>query len=322
MSVRILANDGLAQEAIQLLEAQGWKVDPGPLPAEELALKLKDYDVLVVRSATKVTAQLLRRNPHLKVVARAGVGLDNIDLDAARELGIKVINTPGASAVSVAELTLTHMMVLLRFLHLSLREMSEVREASQFKALKKKYSRGREATGKTLGLIGMGRIAREVARRAIGLGMRVRYYDPFVEKVELTLDHLGIQPVPIVPLAGEPLEAVLRESDVVSLHLPLMPETHHMLNEAYLRMMKPGSYLIQCARGGIVDEEALIKVLDEGHLAGAAMDVFEDEPNPRPVLLAHPKISVTPHIGASTVEAQRRIGLELAEQLIALLGEK
>ena len=319
--IRILANDGLAEDAVRMLESQGWTVDVGPVPAEALPERLKDYDVLIVRSATKVTGQLLRQNPHLKVVARAGVGLDNIDLGTARELGIRVINTPGASAPSVAELTLAHMMAIFRFLHLSMREMPEVRESSHFKALKKKYSKGREVSGKTLGLVGMGRIAQEVARRAVGLGMRVRYHDPMVEKVELALEQLGIRPVPIISLASEPLEKVLAESDVVSLHLPLTEETRHLIDFDRLRMMKKGAYLIQCARGGIVDEEALLKVLDEGHLAGAGLDVFEDEPHPRPILLAHPKISVTPHIGASTVEAQQRIGLDLARQLIALLSE-
>ncbi len=317
--IRILANDGLADEAARLLREQGWTVDFGPVPADELPARLKHYDVLIVRSATKVTESVLRAAPHLKVVARAGVGLDNIDLPTAEELGIRVINTPGASAPSVAELVIGHMLTVLRFIHRANREMPDVREGKDFKALKKSYSKGREVAGKTLGLIGMGKIAREVAVRAIGLGMKVRYHDPYVPAVNLRMDLWGIQPVPIVSLNSEPLDEVLKASDIVSVHVPLGEGTKNLINEERLRTMPAGSYLIQCARGGVVDEEAVVRMLDEGHLAGAAFDVFEDEPTPRPVLLGHPKISVTPHIGASTVEAQQRIGMELAHQLIELL---
>ncbi len=320
--VKILANDGLVKKAIHLLEAQGWEVDVGPLPDEELLQRLKAYDVLIVRSATKVTDSLLRANPHLKVIARAGVGMDNIDLKVAEELGIRVINTPGASSSSVAELVMGHMLGLMRFLHRSNREMPDVREGKDFKILKKSYSKGREAAGKVLGLIGMGKIAREVAMRALGLGMRVRYHDPYVPAVNLKVELWGIQPVPIISLSSDPIDEVLAGSDVVSVHVPLVAQTQMLLDESRLRKMRPGAYLIQCARGGVVDEEAVVRLLDTGHLAGAAFDVFEDEPTPRPVLLGHPKISVTPHIGASTVEAQERIGLELARQLIELLRDR
>ena len=314
--IKILANDGIDESGKKLLEAAGFTVDTNNIPQDELPARLPEYDAILVRSATKVRKELIDMCPNLKLIGRGGVGMDNIDVEYARSKGLTVINTPGASSISVAELVFSHLFSLARFLHLSNREMP-ASGASDFKGLKKKYSKGFELKGKTLGIIGFGRIGQEVARMAIGLGMDVYAYNLTPFTAEITLDfpsHITNATLK-VPVKAVSKEEVLKASDILTLHIP------HSGDEAVIgakefEMMKDGAILINCARGGVVNEDDMLAALESGKIAAAGIDVFVNEPNPRPELLNHPKISCTPHIGAATGEAQERVGEELAEQII------
>lgn len=312
--MKILANDGLDAAGRILLEAAGFTIDTEKIPREDLAAKIGNYDVLIVRSATRVTAPVLEAGK-LKLVARAGVGMDNIDTQRAAELGIAVVNTPDAGTRSVAELAMAHLFSLARFLPLCNRRMPE-RGMEEFNTLKKEASAGFELQGKILGILGFGRIGRELARMAIGLGMEVRVYDHRRRTFKLELAfHPAHVPLPLtVELAGLSLNEVLEASDFISVHTP---GSDQVLGAAELARMKPGSCLINCARGGVVSEEALLQHLDSGHLAFAGLDVFENEPPTDDRLLRHTRVSLSPHIGASTREAQERVGLELAERIIS-----
>ncbi|MCP4441501.1 MAG: 3-phosphoglycerate dehydrogenase [Aureispira sp.] len=314
--IKILANDGINSDGKLLLEEAKYVVNTTKIPQEELAAKLPEYDSIIVRSATKVRKELIDQCPNLKIIARAGVGMDNIDVEYARSKGIKVMNTPRASSQAVAELVFGQMFTLSRFLHISNREMP-LRGNTDFKALKKQFSAGSQLRGKTLGIIGFGRIGQELARLAAGIGMRVLPTDLEEKQVELMItppDH------PDVSLAIRSqtvsLSKVLRESDYISIHVP----GGKLIGADELAKMKDGVRLVNTARGGVIDEEALLDALNSGKVAGAAIDVFENEPTPRQAILDHPNISLTPHIGASTVEAQRNIGLELADALIDFFG--
>jgi D-3-phosphoglycerate dehydrogenase len=253
----------------------------------------------------------------LKVVGRAGVGMDNIDLKAAESLGITVLNTPAASSRSVAELVLAHAIGLLRFLPESNREMP-VCGTTDFAKLKKRFGEGRELEGRTIGIIGFGRIGRCVAQLALGLGMKVAAYDPFVAQCELSFTVHGFGEVK-VPVTTMPLEQVLAESDIITLHVPGAKDGP-LIGAGQFAQLKKGAIIINASRGGVVDEQALLDALDAGTLAGAGLDVFLNEPKPDPRLLNHPRISVTPHIGAATEEAQERIGIELAEKVLQCLS--
>ncbi|NPA43151.1 MAG: NAD(P)-binding domain-containing protein [Chlorobi bacterium] len=317
--LRILANDGLAPSAKEKLEKAGHIVYDRKIPQEELAdfINENDIDVLVVRSATKVPASLLKKVEPLKMIVRAGVGLDNIDTAYAKEKGIRVENTPEASSRSVAELVMAHLLGGARFLHESNREMP-LRGDTDFKDLKKQYSAGREVRGKTIGILGMGRIGREVAKLATGLGMKVKAYDPYVEEASYTLDFFDGQQAHFT-VRTEPKEEVLREADFVTLHVPAQDKP--VIGKKELEMMKEGAALINAARGGVVDEAELLKALDSGKLSFAALDVYESEPAPPIKLLMHPKVSLTPHIGASTLEAQERIGEEIVKKIHELAAQ-
>lgn len=315
--MKVLANDGLDQSGIDGLQKAGFEVITTKVPQEELINYINENQVrtLLVRSATKVRKDIIDACPSLKIIGRGGVGMDNIDVEYAREKGINVINTPAASSASVAELVFAHLFSGCRFLTDSNRKMP-VEGDSKFAELKKTYTKGVELRGKTIGIIGFGRIGQEVAKMALGLGMRVLAVDNFAEKVNLKVEFFNGQSVDF-EIKTQSKEEVLKEADFVTLHVPAQKE--FVIGQKEFDLMKNGAALVNCARGGVVDEEALLKALDSGKLAFAGLDVFINEPTPAKSVLSHPKISLTPHTGASTNEAQDRIGISLAEQIISIL---
>ena len=315
--MKVLANDGLEQSGIDGLQKAGFEVITTKVPQEELINYINENQVrtLLVRSATKVRKDIIDACPSLKIIGRGGVGMDNIDVEYAREKGINVINTPAASSASVAELVFAHLFSGCRFLTDSNRKMP-VEGDSKFAELKKAYTKGVELRGKTIGIIGFGRIGQEVAKMALGLGMRVLAVDNFAEKVNLKVEFFNGQSVDF-EIKTQSKEEVLKEADFVTLHVPAQKE--FVIGQKEFDLMKNGAALVNCARGGVVDEEALLKALDSGKLAFAGLDVFINEPTPAKSVLSHPKISLTPHTGASTNEAQDRIGISLAEQIISIL---
>ena len=319
--VKILANDGIHPYGQLLLEEAKYQVDTERIPQDQLAERLPEYDAVIVRSATKIRKALIDRCPKLKIIARAGVGMDNIDVQYAREKGIKVINTPVASSRSVAELVVGHMFTLARSLHLSNRAMP-VSGASKFKALKKQFSKGSELSGKTLGIIGFGRIGQELARIALGIGMDVLATDVSDKEASIKIRTPKVANATFaIQVKTTSLEDLLTKSDFISFHIPFS-NGETAIDATAIETMKEGVFLINTSRGGVIDEATLLAALDSGKVAGVALDVFVDEPNPRQDLLEHPSVSVTPHIGGSTAEAQRNIGLELADALINFFGVK
>ena len=318
--MRVLANDGLAPSGVKMLEQNGFEVITENVPQEKLAQKINEehYVALLVRSATKVRKELIDQCPNLKFIGRGGVGMDNIDVDYAREKGIMVANTPAASSQSVGELVIGLMFSLARNVYESNRNMPE-NGANNFKALKKQYSKGIELRGKTLGLIGFGRIGKSAASYAIGGGMRIVYHDPFIDDNSVRIYLFDGQEVEVSVEKME-LDELLKTSDFISLHIPAQDDGKPVISDAEFEMMKEGVIIVNAARGGVIDEDALIKYLDNGKVRAAALDVFVNEPNPRKELLAHSKIGATPHIGAATLEAQSRIGTELAEKIITHFG--
>ena len=315
--MKVLANDGFDQSRIDGLQKAGFEVITTKVPQEELINYINENQVrtLLVRSATKVRKDIIDACPSLKIIGRGGVGMDNIDVEYAREKGINVINTPAASSASVAELVFAHLFSGCRFLTDSNRKMP-VEGDTKFAELKKAYTKGVELRGKTIGIIGFGRIGQEVAKMALGLGMRVLAVDNFAEKVNLKVEFFNGQSVDF-EIKTQSKEEVLKEADFVTLHVPAQKE--FVIGQKEFDLMKNGAALVNCARGGVVDEEALLKALDSGKLAFAGLDVFINEPTPAKSVLSHPKISLTPHTGASTNEAQDRIGISLAEQIISIL---
>lgn len=315
--IKILANDGIHPDGKTLLEEANYQVDTDKVAQEDLMEVLPAYDAIIIRSATKVRKDLIDACPNLKVIARAGVGLDNIDVDYARDKGIAVFNTPAASSQSVAELVFTHMFNLARFVHRSNREL--VATDANFKALKKAYSEGTQLRGKTLGIIGFGRIGQEVARIGIGMGMNVLASDPMVDEADIDIMLYGTKSIRLtVTVETVSFEEVLTQSDFMTFHVPSVGRA--LVGKDEIAQMKTGAFIINTARGGIADEEALLEALKSGKLGGAALDVFVNEPTPNPELLQHPNVSVTPHIGASTVEAQANIGRELADIILEHFG--
>jgi D-3-phosphoglycerate dehydrogenase len=310
--IKILANDGIDPIGKQLLEDAGFQVDTQTIPQDQLAEALLNYDAITVRSATKVRAALIDACPNIKLIGRGGVGMDNIDVEYARSKGVNVVNTPAASSLSVAELVFSHLFTGVRFLQDANRKMP-VEGATKFNDLKKAYAKGIELRGKTIGIIGFGRIGRETASVALGLGMNVLAYDLFPFSGNITLNLQGGIKVDI-PVQTVSLAEVIAQSDFISLHTPFADKP--ILGAAEFDAMKPGVGIVNCSRGGTIDEEALINALDSGKVAFAGLDVFDNEPTPLTTLLTHPKISLTPHIGASTNEAQERIGTELANLII------
>jgi D-3-phosphoglycerate dehydrogenase len=316
--IKILANDGIHPDGKTLLEEANYQVDTEKVPQDQLPQVLPAYDVIIVRSATKVRKELIDQCPNLKIIARAGVGLDNIDHQYARDKGITVINTPAASSQAVAELAFTHMFNLSRFVSTANREM--IKEGMDFKGLKKAYSKGVQLRGKTLGIIGFGRIGQEVARIGLALGMEVIATDPKVSEVDIDINIYKSDEIRLsINMTTSNMDDVLEKSDFITLHVPGLGQP--LIGAAEIARMKDGVRLINTARGGIIEEQALLDALNSGKVAGAGLDVFDNEPTPRHDLLSHPHVSVSPHIGASTIEAQANIGLELADRILAFFGD-
>lgn len=296
--MKVLANDGLEISAINEIKKNGIYIETRHLDKEELIENIKNYDVLVVRSNTKVTSDVLEAGAkgNLKLVIRAGVGIDNIDLDYAKKVGIKVSNTPDASSDSVAELALGHMFSVARYIAVANYTMRN----GQWN---KKQYKGSEIAGKILGIIGMGRIGKALAGKAEALGMKIIYADVLGKQDNLAYEFMD-------------LDNLLKVSDYVSLHVPYDKDKGALISSREISMMKEGAVIINCARGKVVDEEALLEGLNSGKIAGAGIDVFEQEPSKNTELINHERVSVTPHIGASTKEAQERIGKEVAAIVI------
>ncbi|ABV34322.1 MULTISPECIES: D-2-hydroxyacid dehydrogenase [Pseudothermotoga] len=301
--IRVHINDPLDQEALNLLKSKSQlQVTCEHLDKDKLLELIPQIEVLIVRSATKVTEDLINKGEKLKVIGRAGVGLDNIDVTAAKQKGIKVLNTPGASSISVAELTFG--LILSASRHIA-RGTCDLKKG----LWTKKELEGHELYGKTIGIVGLGTIGKEVAKRSIAFGMKVIAYDPFVEYFE------GVKMVS--------LEELFTNSDIITLHVPLSNETKHMINSETISKMKDGVIIINASRGGVIDEQALYDALSSGKIYAAALDVFEVEPpadDLRKKLLQLPNVTATPHIGASTHEAQAKVGRELVERIFAELG--
>jgi D-3-phosphoglycerate dehydrogenase len=318
--IKILANDGIHPDGQTLLEEAGYQVDTEKVPQEELIKVLPAYDVIIIRSATKVRKDLIDACPNLKIIARGGVGLDNIDVDYARSKGIEVMNTPAASSQAVAELVFTHMFNLARFMHLANRDMPQKGD-SEFKGLKKAYAKGIQLRGKTLGIVGFGRIGQEVARIGVALGMNVMPVDLIINEADIDINVYNSNNISLsVKLETFEWDNVLAKSDFLTLHVPFSGGKA-LIGKDEIANMKKGAVIINASRGGVVDEAALLEALDSGYLRGAGLDVFDNEPTPRKELLTHPRVSLSPHIGASTIEAQANIGLELADRIIAYYGD-
>ncbi|MDO9000224.1 MAG: D-2-hydroxyacid dehydrogenase [Bacteroidota bacterium] len=316
MSKKILTNDGIDAVGKALLEKAGFIVVTEKVEQENVAKEIneKGYVAITVRSATKVRKDIIDACPNLKVIARGGVGMDNIDVEYAKSKGINVINTPAASSNSVAELVFAHLFNAARFLYDSNRQMPLIGE-DKFDELKKKYAKGIELRGKTMGIVGFGRIGQTVAKMALGLGMKVLAFDPFVVEANIDIDINGNEKAFTVPIKTVGMDKVIQNSDYITFHVP----GGKLITRHEIASMKNGVILINTARGGVINEDDLLEALNSGKIAHACLDVFENEPRPSIAILKNPKISLTPHIGAATNEAQERIGVELAEKLIEAL---
>lgn len=315
--MKVLANDGISKSGIKALEKGGFEVITTKVAQEQVAnyINTHDVQVILVRSATKVRKDIIDACPGLKIIGRGGVGMDNIDVDYARSKGLHVINTPASSSESVAELVFAHLFTGVRFLHDANRNMP-LEGDTNFDGLKKAYANGIELRGKTLGIVGFGRIGQAVAKMALGLGMKVIATDKFVNEAVIRVDFYNGQFIN-VDIVTESLENIFKHSDFITLHVPA--QDGYVIDKTEFQLMKDNVGIVNCARGGVINEVALIEALDEGKVLFAGLDVFENEPTPEIQILMHPKISLTPHIGAATEEAQDRIGTELAEQIISLL---
>ena len=318
--MNILANDGISPSGLAALETAGHKVHTDFIEADALGAFINDHaiDGLLVRSATKVRQPLIDACPGLKFIGRGGVGIDNIDADYARSKGITVFNTPASSSQSVAELVMGHLFSLSRFLNESFAAMP-TRGATDFNSLKKAYGKGVELRGKRLAIVGMGRIGQSLASYALGAGMEVVGVDREPGSCPITWNIGGTEVTVNLPLVG--MDEALATADAISLHIPAQPGGGAVIGAAQFAAMKDGVLLVNAARGGVVDEDALLDALHSGKVRAAGLDVFVGEPAPRADLLAHPRVAATPHIGAATVEAQDRIGLEIAE-IVSQLASK
>jgi len=305
--MKVLANDGISKSGIEALEKAGFQVITTTVAQEQLEnyINQNHIDVLLVRSATTVRQNLIDACPSIKIIGRGGVGMDNIDVEYARSKGIHVINTPAASSQSVAELVFAHLFGGVRFLHDSNRNMP-LDGDTQFNALKKNYAKGMELRGKTLGIIGFGKIGREVAKIALGVGMKVIASDKFVGKADIKVEFYNGQFIN-VEIETQPMKEILQHADFITLHVPAQKE--YVISEKHFDLMKNGVGIVNAARGGVIDEVALIKAIESGKVAFAGLDTFEEEPTPAIPVLMNGKISLTPHIGAATNEAQDRISL-------------
>lgn len=315
--MKILANDGISKSGIQALEAAGFEVITTTVAQEQLINYINQHGiaVLLVRSATTVRKDLIDACPSIKIIGRGGVGMDNIDVEYAKSKGIHVINTPAASSQSVAELVFAHLFTGVRFLHDANRNMP-LDGDGKFNALKKAYAKGVELRGKTLGIIGFGRIGQEVAKIGLGIGMKVIAADLFIDGAEVSVELFDGQSLS-VHIKTIDLEKLLAESDFISVHVPAQKE--YLISTKEFDKMKNGVALINAARGGVIDEVALLSAIESGKISFAGLDTFENEPKPAVQVLMNPSVSLTPHIGAATNEAQDRIGTELASQIISIL---
>jgi D-3-phosphoglycerate dehydrogenase len=315
--INVLANDGISNSGVEELKKSGFNIITTNVAQEQLEnyINKEEISVILVRSATTVRKELIDKCPGLKIIGRGGVGMDNIDVEYARSKNISVINTPAASSSSVAELVFAHLYSGVRFLHESNRSMP-LDGDSNFKKLKKAYAKGVELRGKTLGIIGFGRIGRETAKIAIGAGMNVLAYDKFLSDTTLELEFMGGKSINI-DIKISKFDDLLKKSDFISLHVPA--QKNYVIDKNQFELMKDGVGLINAARGGVVNEVELVNALDSGKVSFAGLDTFENEPKPEIKLLMHPRISLTPHIGAATNEAQDRIGIELAQQIAEIL---
>jgi D-3-phosphoglycerate dehydrogenase len=315
--MKVLANDGISKSGIIALEKAGFEVITTKVAQEQVAnyVNENNVSVVLVRSATKVRKDIIDACPGIKIIGRGGVGMDNIDVEYAKSKGISVINTPASSSESVAELVFAHLFSGVRFLHDSNRNMP-LEGDSNFEGLKKAYSNGIELRGKTLGIVGIGRIGQATAKIALGLGMKVIASDSFIEKVDVKVEFFDGQSI-TTTIKTQSLDSLFKEADFITLHVPA--QEGYIIGAAEIETMKTGVGIVNCARGGVIDEVALIRALDSGKVLFAGLDVFENEPNPEITILMNQKISLTPHIGAATLEAQDRIGTELASQIISIL---
>ena len=316
--MKVLANDGISKSGILALEKGGFEVITTKVAQEQVAnyINENNVSVILVRSATKVRKDIIDACPGIKIIGRGGVGMDNIDVDYAKSKGIHVINTPASSSESVAELVFAHLLSGVRFLHDSNRNMP-LEGDTKFNDLKKAYANGIELRGKTLGIVGIGRIGQATAKMALGLGMKVIAADSFIPSVDVKVEFFDGQSI-TTTIVPQSLESLFQEADFISFHVPA--QNGYILTEKEFATMKDGVGIVNCARGGVINEVDLVNALDSGKVAFAGLDVFENEPTPATQLLMHPKISLTPHIGAATGEAQDRIGTELASQIITLLS--
>lgn len=311
----VLANDGISPSGEEKLKEYGYEVVTSHVPQDDLIQYINDNKVaaILVRSATTVRKDIIDSCPSLKFIGRGGVGMDNIDVDYARNKGLTVNNTPAASSQSVAELVLAQMLSISRFTHLANKEMPE-NGATEFKFLKKKYAKGVELRGKTLGIIGFGRIGQSLAKYALGCGMKVIANDrsPIANKIEV--EFYNGQKIDIA-IESVTQDEIYAQSDYISLHIPKQEDGSAVISENEIKKMKDGVRIINAARGGVIDEDAILDAVNSAKVSFCALDVFENEPNPRRDLLVNTKITATPHIGAATLEAQERIGIELAEKV-------
>ena len=316
--MKVLANDGISESGKNKLEKYGFVVDLTKVSQEQLVDYINDNEisVILVRSATQVRADIIDNCPSIKIIGRGGVGMDNIDVEYAKSKGINVINTPAASSKSVAELVFSHLFGCVRFLHESNRSMP-LDGDSKFKDLKKSYAKGSELAGKTIGIVGFGRIGQEVAKIGIGVGMNVIFHDKFNDQSEIKLNFFDGQNLSF-KLSSSSFEEVLSNSDFITIHIPASDK--YIIDSNEFKKMKQGSGILNLSRGGIINEEELIKNIDSEKISFAAIDTFEGEPNPSIKILMNPNISLTPHIGAATNEAQDRIGIELADKINDILG--
>ena len=316
--MKILANDGISDSGKEKLEEYGFDVDLTKVSQEQLVSYINENEIstILVRSATQVRADIIDNCPTIKIIGRGGVGMDNIDVEYAKSKGINVINTPAASSKSVAELVFSHLFGCVRYLHESNRSMP-LEGDTKFKELKKSYAGGSELSGKTLGIIGFGRIGQEVAKIAIGVGMKVIFYDKFNEQANIKLDFFDGQNLSF-KLKSSTFDELLNNSDFITVHIPASNE--YIIDSDQIAKMKNGVGLLNLSRGGIINEEELIKNIESGKISFAGIDTFEGEPNPSMKILMNSNVSLTPHIGAATAEAQDRIGVELADKINDILG--
>lgn len=321
--MNILINDGISATGGKMLQAAGFTLFTQKIPQEKLTrfMNEKHIEILIVRSATQVPMEVMEDVPSLKLIGRAGTGTDNIDVDYAEQMGIHIISTPTAVAQSVAELVFAHLLGLIRNLHHSNRDMP-LEGDIRFGELKKNYANAMEVRGKTLGIVGYGRIGKAVARIAIAMGMKVigvLHEDHPSEIDALTVEFFDKQKLTFkIPLLS--FEEVLKESDFITLHVP--KQEKYLIDEIAISKMKKGVVIVNLARGGVIDEVALVQAIDEGKVRSAALDVFEREPSPEIQVLMHPQLSLSPHIGGTTIDAQERIGIELAQQIIDIFGKQ